>query len=236
MSNESTIHPKILISGSHKPHSIDPYTAAAERVGAVVTAGYLPKGDLEDFDGLILAGGCDVTPSLYGEEMNGAVNTDIARDECELALTEAFRKAGKPIFGICRGIQLINVAYGGTLIQDLPLDPDHRTDDPENPTIHRATALDGSLTAEVYGTSFAINSYHHQALEKVADGFRVTSRSDDELRLVEAIEHESEPVFAVQFHPERMGAPAADGDLIMARFIDMCRANMKENLSKRINK
>ena len=107
----------IQISGSMG--RMDNYIRAIWKAGGQVRAGYCPEPDLT-CDGLLLAGGGDIAPERYGQGMEGSLPPDPLRDEAELALFRAFYGAGKPILGICRGHQLINVALGGTLIQDLP--------------------------------------------------------------------------------------------------------------------
>lgn len=97
----------------------DNYTAALERAGGTPAAGYCPAPDLS-CAGLVLCGGGDIACELFGQEDRGSNPPDLARDRAELALFQAFYGAGKPILGICRGMQIINVALGGTLIQDLP--------------------------------------------------------------------------------------------------------------------
>ena len=114
------------------------------------------------------------------------------------ALLDAFLKAGKPVFGICRGLQVINIFFGGTLYQDLPsqLGVNHSAG-----VVHKLIAEEGSLIHSLFGRESVCNSYHHQSVDQVAQGFAVTARSGE---IVEAIEHQSLPVAAVQYHPERM--------------------------------
>lgn len=173
----------------------------------LITAG----GDPEEYallaQGLVLTGsGSDISPSLYGQGLNGALDSDMELDEMELALFHAFRKQGKPILGICRGIQLINVALGGTLVQDIPSQwPNaipHRNSDETIPTFHTVTTGAGSVMEALFGKQFPVNSYHHQAVDTLASGLKATAWTED--GIVEAAEHVSEPILATQFHPERM--------------------------------
>ena len=161
----------------------DNYKNAVEACGAEADAVYLPD-KFDGYDGLILCGGSDINPAIYGQEINGSVKIDYERDKAEIAALEYFLKEGKPILGICRGCQLLNAYFGGTLIQDIGEKvPVHR-----NKPVYRIhgvkTARDG-IMKQLYGQSFTVNSCHHQALDKIADGFHVTLVSDD--GIVEAI-------------------------------------------------
>ena len=192
------------------------YVRAVERAGGKAHAAYLPEPDLS-FDALILAGGGDMNPELYGQKICGSEDIAYERDRAELALLDAFTAAGKPVLGICRGHQVVNVWAGGGLIQDLgEQNAIHRWDGADK--VHLAVAQDGVL-AELYGTCFKINSAHHQAVGPIGKGLRVTARSADDV--VEAMEHESLPIYTVQFHPERMHEPdTVDGGDIFRWFIE----------------
>lgn len=191
------------------------YIAAVTRAGGNPIAAYLPEPDPR-FDALILAGGGDIEPTLFGQKNCGSDQIDYLRDRRELALTDAFAAAGKPILGICRGHQLINVWTGGGLIQDLSeQNAVHRRIRADK--VHPAFACGGALEA-LYGGCFRVNSAHHQAVGPVGAGLRVTARSAD--GIIEAMEHTQLPILTVQFHPERMNAPdTADGGLLLRWFL-----------------
>lgn len=216
---------RILLSTDNNPESYGFYVDAIHALGAEPTRMYCPSVST-DYDGLIVCGGVDVHPSRYGEEIDGAVNMDEERDAAEIALVEAFLKAGKPILGVCRGYQLLNVIFGGTLVQHLPNALEHSTALAGRDIIHDVTATPGSIAEKLYGTRFAVNSWHHQAVKRIGDGFKVTMRSafDD---VIEGYEHESLPIFGVQWHPERMCCTrkredTVDGIAIFEYFIRMC--------------
>ncbi len=210
---------KILISVGE---NADPYNyvRAVEQAGGVSETMYLPKADLS-FDGLILAGGGDIDPSLFGQENCGSTNIDLHRDRAELALLDAFAAAGKPILGICRGHQVVNVWAGGGLLQDLGAkNATHQREDFDK--IHRICTEPGILQ-NLYGTEFCVNSAHHQSVEPMGKNLRITARSCD--GVVEAMEHNSLPILTTQFHPERMiGADTADGSAIFKWFVQRCKA------------
>ncbi len=163
---------------------------------------------LENMDALILTGGADLSPFMYGE--NPLFETNPApkrRDDMDTALYHAARKKGLPIIGICRGMQLINVLEGGTLWQDLPSQcpkiPPHRKEEAENGISHYVTAEADSFLGKTVGERFIVNSLHHQAIREMAPGLRVTAMSDD--GIIEAFEGTEGPLLlCTQFHIERL--------------------------------
>lgn len=173
----------------------------------LITAGGDPAEYARLAQGILFTGsGSDITPSLFGRENQGSLGCDRELDEMELALFDAFVKEGKPILGICRGQQLINVALGGTLIQDIPTQkPEaiaHRCEDETVTTFHTVTTQPGSVMEALFGPAFLTNSYHHQAIDTLGSGLIATAGTED--GILEAIEHENLPILATQFHPERM--------------------------------
>ena len=159
-------------------------------------------------DGLVLHGGADVWPGSYGEEpLRPEWAGDRVRDEYEIALVKAFSAAGKPVFGICRGLQLINVAHGGTLYQDIATQKTgarvHRDADAYDLNFHQVDVLPGTRLHQLLGvTNPRINSVHHQGIKDLAPGFAVEATSPDD-GVIEAIRHTGEAwVAAVQWHPE----------------------------------
>ena len=150
-------------------------------------------------DGLLVSGGGDVDPALYGAKRHPKTDLIIPeRDETEKALIETFLAAGKPIFGICRGIQIINCALGGTLIQDLPEEKgvEHAG------TVHKVKAEKGLFLDEIFGSEpFSVNSFHHQAIASPAPGLTVAAYAED--GTVEAVCDPERKIYAVQWHPEK---------------------------------
>lgn len=217
--------PYILISAATpKPNAALNYENAVRAAGGNFITRYCPGMDLS-FDGLLLTGGGDVSPDRYGQENRGSLLIDRERDRTELALVRACLDAGKPVLGICRGMQILNVALGGTLIQDLGehLNPFHRRIDADK--VHPIAAQEGSVLYDLYGPLFCANSAHHQAADVPGEGVIITARS--EAGVAEALEVPGKPILGVQFHPERMtGAhlrpDTADGGAIFRWFIDKC--------------
>ena len=164
---------------------------------------------LDSVSGLVLTGGEDVDPARYGEKRHEKIRSiNAARDATEIALIEGAKARGKPVLAICRGIQILNVALGGTLVQDIPSQLDtkiaHDEDSPRNSRSHDISIEPGSLIAKAVGTEHCtVNSFHHQSVKRVADGMRVTARSPD--GVIEGLESTDDWwVIAVQWHPEEM--------------------------------
>lgn len=213
--------PKILLScGS----SCDNYVIAVLECGGIPTAKYLPELDTS-YDGLILCGGGDIDPRYYDEETDGSRNIDHNRDEAEFALAKAYIEMGKPVLGICRGHQVLNVYFGGSLYQDLSNAAAHSSFANQD-LIHSVTAEEGSLLFSLYGSEFVTNSSHHQAIKVLGKGLKATLHACQG-GTVEAVEHEYLPVLGVQWHPERMcfrnkREDTADGSAIFRYFISLC--------------
>lgn len=184
---------KIAICGLNPDDSIqvdDDIWQAMEDLGAEVTK-VGASVDASKYDGLLIPGGIDIDPSLYGEEDEACGYTDKRFDQEQLAVLTKFINAGKPVLGICRGCELLNIYFGGSLIQDIS---------GHNGVYHSVSAESGSTLESVCGSAFSVRSYHHQALKKLGDGFKVTLRSPDQV--IEGIEHDSLDVIGVMWHPE----------------------------------
>lgn len=178
-------------------------------------------------DGFVATGGLDVEPRWYGEEPRREIGrTAPARDAFELPLLRALRQAGKPVFGICRGLQAINVAFGGTLWQDIASQLEgswiqhSQAADPWLP-VHHVSIVPGTRLAAACGESAYVNSRHHQAAKDVAPGFRVSAMSPD--GVIEGIESEDGLVSAVQWHPEDLWQKSAADFALFEQFIGSVR-------------
>ena len=168
-------------------------------------------------DGLLLPGGGDIDPVYYGEEMNGSDEPDRELDKAQRDILDAFVKAKKPILGICRGMQLINIYFGGSLHQDLGTRDIH-TRKNGNDSIHSVKSVEeGNLFEKFYGKTFNINSAHHQGAKKLGKGLKEVLRSED--GVCEAVIHEELPIIATQFHPERMSYKQRRDDAVVGEEI-----------------
>ena len=160
-------------------------------------------------DGLVLTGGADVDPAVYGKSPDpelGAVEPD--RDAWELALLAAAEARELPVLCVCRGVQLLNVAKGGTLRQHVEAtagDGHPRFGEDGHDTAHGVDLVDGSLAASLLGSRFEVNSLHHQVIDAVGEGLSVTGRSPD--GTAEVLELEGRDVLGVQWHPELLARP-----------------------------
>jgi putative glutamine amidotransferase len=200
------------------------YVTALENAGLVplivppLSSAGAAAAVLNSVSGLVLTGGEDVDPARYGEQRHEKVRSvNPARDATEAALVEEARARRIPILAICRGIQILNVALGGTLIQDIPsqiaTSISHDDEGPRDSRIHEISIEAGSLIARAIGTERAsVNSFHHQAVLRVADGMRITARSPD--GVIEGIESTDKSwwVMGVQWHPEEMTESAQPWD------------------------
>lgn len=168
-------------------------------------------GLLRHLDGLLLSGGEDIAPSYYGQELEPWTGrVDAERDRSELGLVRAWLELGKPLLAICRGHQVLNVALGGTLLQDIasqiPDALDHAYT-PARPMEHDVHTVDlnpeSRLAGILHGAHFAVNSAHHQAVSEPGEGLSVVGRAPD--GVVEAMELPDHPFcLSVQWHPEAM--------------------------------
>lgn len=189
------------------------YVTAVDRAGGLPLV--LPSSEVEGaaerclgiIDGLLLSGGADVNPALYGEPAHKELGrVDELRDGFEMPLIRAAVSQGLPIFAICRGIQALNVALGGALFQDLPAQRPskiaHSQDLPRCQFSHTVQPVRGTRLASIAGgPEMQVNSFHHQALRDVADGLQPTAYAPD--GVIEAVEGTgSSYLVAVQFHPE----------------------------------
>ncbi len=170
-----------------------------------------PDAVVARVDGLLLTGGGDVAPALYGETPHATFDpSEPGRDEYEIALARAAVTAGMPVLAICRGMQVLNVAMGGTLIQDIPTDVTgalaHSIAEPRAVIAHEVWVTKGSrlwtiMLDHLDGESLQVNSRHHQAVKRIAEGFEPTATAPD--GVVEAIERSGEAYcLGVQWHPE----------------------------------
>ena len=179
------------------------YINALDNLSAdyVITEKLIPT---DEFDGLLIPGGSDVCPEFYHQEMNGSYEDGMNRelDELQLTFIDRFVKAHKPILGICRGHQILNVYFGGSLIQHLPDYEKHSSPDFKGDKVHEVYTTEDNIFRKLYGERFYVNSSHHQAVDELGQGLRVALRSDDDV--IEAMYHEQLPVIGLQFHPERM--------------------------------
>jgi len=178
-----------------------------------------PSEYIDRLDGILFSGGADIGASHYGAvagEHDDA--SEPVRDDFEVALFNAGVARQMPILGICRGLQLVNVASGGTLHQHVPAHAGFS--EPPTTLLHGVELKAGSVLGSIYGSSHQVNSLHHQTVATVGQGLRVTASHDNS---VEGLEHDSLPIVAVQWHPEML--PTRSTDPIFAWLVDAASAN-----------
>lgn len=210
---------KILIAGY--PELTKNYENALTALGAQpITALHVPDSTL--YDGLLLPGGGDIDPKLFGQLNQGSRVIDPKLDRLQLAILNSFVSDKKPILGICKGMQLINIYFGGDIIQHLPTYEVHQYN--EKDQIHETLACPASLLYQLYGKSFFVNSAHHQGVDTKGQGICYTQFSPD--GVVEGLCHAYLPIWGVQWHPERMcfahkRNDTVDGSLLLKAFLNL---------------
>lgn len=185
------------------------YPALFDRLGLLPFAvlpvkNVSPEDILKDFDILVLTGGGDPSPVLFGREDQGSRNPRPFRSSWDIKLYHAARELGIPVLGICLGIQVIGIAEGVALIQDIDSSiqaPHFHDGSAREPAMHSVTILPGTILQSILGNGISVSSFHHQVLEEVPSGFLRSAQSED--GLIEAMESRDGRVIGVQWHPER---------------------------------
>ena len=198
-----------------EPRRFANYRRWVESAGGRAVFGGDAGGQGMRWDALLLPGGGDLEPWRYGQENAASRGLEPERDEAELRLLQDFTAAGKPVLGVCRGLQTVNVFFGGTLLQDIP----------GHGAVEGADRLHAVRTApsplrRLLGGGLTVNSAHHQAADRLGSGLRAVQWAGD--GVVEALCHERLPVWAVQWHPERLG-DRAPGRRLMGAFLEWGR-------------
>lgn len=210
------------------------YVRSVEEAGGVplllpyienIEAKELLDSYLERIDGLILSGGHDVEPEQYGEEPQQRLgDTWSGRDRFDLALFRAALEKKLPVLGICRGFQLINVALGGKLLQDLsysekPLLKHVQGHSPAVGT-HWVRLEEGNVFHELFGEKLYVNSWHHQTVKEAGKGLTVCARSSD--GIIEAVADPERRILGTQWHPEMMSVSSKEMKTLFSHFVSSC--------------
>jgi putative glutamine amidotransferase len=209
------------------------YARAIEKAGGLPLL--LPPSDpmdvasfLDRVDGLLLSGGSDIDPAIFGETPHDTSEWVRERDDFELALTSEALRWDMPVLAICRGQQVLNVAQGGTLVQDIPSQlpdagPHYPKDVPRWQTAHEVEVLPGTQLQGILGcAALAVNSFHHQAVRELGRDLRLSARGRD--GVVEGIESTRHRfAIGVQWHPEAMWNREPDHQELFRAFVEACR-------------
>lgn len=213
------------------PCDLTNYVNAVEASGGEAIVKHCCENfDIKDLDGLLLPGGIDIDPVWYGCINKSCGEIDDELDKLQEKYLQAFVEAKKPVLGICRGHQLVNVFFGGKLIQDIPTKQCHARDILSGPDKFHAAEICGedSWFKPIYGEKFEINSSHHQASEILGEGLIVDLLSASGDNIIEGTHHRTLPIWTTQWHPERCRASAkhplvVDGYKIFDFFLDKVR-------------
>ncbi|MFT8323253.1 MAG: gamma-glutamyl-gamma-aminobutyrate hydrolase family protein [Bacillus sp. (in: firmicutes)] len=227
------LHNKFM-EGSYTHH--DYQKAIAKNGGLPIILPFvqedLAEEMVEQCDAILLSGGEDVDPSMYNQDPHLDLGATIPlRDKVELKIIKAAMKRNMPIFAICRGIQILNVALGGTLIQDIPSSVKdsikHSQIVDRSWDTHWVTIVENSRLEQIMkDTSVRVNSLHHQAIDRVANDLAVVAQSSD--GIIEAVEHKSYQNFflGIQWHPESMAATNEAMNRLFAQFVKSAKKEL----------
>ena len=227
--------PRIGITSDHVKR-LEKYRKSVEEAGGEVTVllpGSYSEGALADLDGLLLTGGGDIDASEFGDENNPQVyGINRKRDKMELDLVREAKKRGTPVFGICRGLQVMNVAMGGTLIQHIPDEIqsqlEHFGVDDRQELMHDVSIQENTKLHDIIGKSrIGVNSIHHQSIKKLGNGLVKTAWADD--GVIEGIENPDARFFlAVQWHPEEFVDRGGTFRVLFESFVAAASKAIKE--------
>lgn len=176
------------------------YEAFFRALPAQVVTTLVP-GEVASCDALILPGGGDITPAFFGEKRNGSRNIDTELDILQFQALDTAIAAGIPVIGICKGMQVINVAFGGTITQDMPGDRLHSS--PTGDVFHDTIMVESSCLFKYFPTKMQVNSAHHQRLGRVGQHLTIIQSCPDD-GCPEALVHDELPILGLQWHPERL--------------------------------
>lgn len=201
----------------------DAIVSAGGRPALLPATETIPSEALEGFDALVLTGGGDLSPEMYGEKPDEKVyGVSPIRDRFETALVAEAQERRLPVLAICRGLQIVNVLRGGTLIQHID---GHWQERPSDEADHDVEITPRSMLAEIIGsTTVGVNSYHHQAVGKLGRGLAVVARAGD---VVEAFEDPYNDLLAVQWHPEHMFRSSTDHHALFDDIVRRARVHQE---------
>lgn len=205
----------ILIAG--RPKDTTNYENALKRLGVPCFVGLTPD-QADKATHLLLPGGGDITPAFFGQADHGSHHIDTELDILQLDILARFSAQKKPVLGICKGLQLINVHFGGDITQHIDTAETHKWVGRDQ--FHYVFHCDlgrRDFFYQLYGTSVKVNSAHHQAINRIGNGLIAVCRAGD--NVIEGLHHASLPILAVQWHPERL--PDGGGESLFSYFLSL---------------
>lgn len=207
--------PTILIAG--RPEDTRNYENTIRRMGVSCSVGLNP-GQADDATHLLLPGGSDITPAFFGQTDHGSHHIDTELDILQLDILARFTAQKKPVLGICKGLQLINVHFGGDITQHIDTAETHRWigRDQFHYVFHSDLGR-RDFFYQLYGNSYKVNSAHHQAINRTGRDLVPVCRAGD--NVIEGLVHSSLPILAVQWHPERL--PDGTGESLFSYFFSL---------------
>lgn len=182
------------------------YEAFFRKLPAHIVTTLVP-GAVTSCDALILPGGGDITPAFFGEKTKGSRSIDTELDILQFQALDTAIAAGIPVIGICKGMQVINVAFGGTILQDMP--EDHLHSAPLGDAFHTSVMVNDSRLFKYFPATMRVNSAHHQRIDRLGQHLKITQRCPDD-GCPEALEHDELPILGFQWHPERLPKQAGE--------------------------
>lgn len=174
---------------------------------------------MQSCDGLLLPGGGDITPAFFGQKNAGSLNIDTELDIIQIQALEQAVRYRKPVLGICKGMQIINVFFGGTIVQHMKEADIHRYENGDK--FHETVILPDTYLHRIYGSSLKVNSAHHQKIDKLGNDLSAVQFSPD-FAVMEGLCHKELPIFGVQWHPERL---PVDGDALFFFWLSLFRSS-----------
>lgn len=232
--------PIIGVTSITNPENKRVYEVECRYLESIIESGGIPQIiptniELEDcrqiisrIDGLLIPGGMDVNPLSYGEDPHPTVNYSIKQhDKVEIELVRLAREHKKPVIGICRGAQIINVAFGGNLYQDIPSQYKNEICHSQvlrnsDETTHIVIIEENSYIRKLLGKQvLEVNSIHHQSIKRVAEGFNVAARARD--GIIEAIESTDGMIIGFQWHPEKLYYVSEESQKLFRDFVERCK-------------